>query len=486
MPRKRLRNYSTVKEDPNLKQKRYCIKPGLYDTFLGMMHITSMPWTAEQVLALAPDASSANSGKGLATPRKWKMLGASDACAWGAIQGSGKDPYQTSIDFSGPAFRCSCPSRKFPCKHGLGLFLIFAQQPAAMTEKTPPAWTTEWLAKRLEKEEKKSTEITAPDVPPDPAAVEKAAVAAAKRMESREAKVTAGLDELGVWLEDLIRSGFAILPGKPASFWDNPAARLVDAQAPGLARRVRKLDRITTLGERWPAMLLRETALLQLVKEGWSRMAALPEATQADLRAVIGFTADQEEVLAQTAVRDHWMVVAQRIEEDEHLRTQWTWMFGQNTKRPALSLSFSAGPNQPLDMSLKPGTAIEAELAFFPSAWPLRALVKQCYRTLESPVAPWRHQTIAEANAFAAEAFAATPWIERMAFAFESVTPVRRPQGWIIRDEPGNALGLEVTEAKAWVVYSLSGGQPVSLAGEWDGESFTPLSVRAEGRFLRL
>jgi len=445
-----------------------------------------MPLTAEQVLALAPDASSANSGKGLATPRKWRTLGANEGCAWGTIQGSGKDPYQTSIDFSGPAFKCSCPSRKFPCKHGLGLFLILAQQPAAMTETTPPAWTTEWMVKRAELEEKKAARSTTPAAPPDPEAADKAAAAAAKRAASREARVAAGLNELGVWLDDLVRSGFAALPGKSSSFWEAPAARLVDAQAPGLARRVSDLDGITTLGEHWPSALLREAALLHLAKEGWSRIAALPEATQADLRATIGFTRTQEDVLAQAAIRDHWMVVAQRVEEDERLRTQRTWLFGLNTKRPALCLSFSAGPSQPLDMSLTPGTTVEAELAFFPSAWPLRAMVKQRHGTSESQVAEWPHQTIAGANAYAAEAFTANPWTERLPFAFASVWPVRRGPGWIIRDEGGSALALDLAEAKAWVLYSLSGGKPVSVAGEWDGEAFSPLSVRAEGRFMRL
>lgn len=92
-------------------------------------------WNTEQVLALAPDASSAKSGKDLSAPRKWKSLGANDACGCGEIQGSGKSPYQTSIDLSEPAFKCTCPSRNFPCKHGLGLFLILAQQPGAMTQR---------------------------------------------------------------------------------------------------------------------------------------------------------------------------------------------------------------------------------------------------------------------------------------------------------------------------------------------------------------
>src|SRR4029434_7811224 len=137
------------------------------------------------------------------------------------------------------------------------------------------------------------------------------------------------------------------------------------------------LDGITTSGERWPARLLCEASLLHLAHEGWSRMASLPEATQADIRAAIGFTTDQEQLLAQASVRDEWGVVGQRIEEEERLRGQRTGFFEATTNRPALCLSCSAAPNQPLDVSLVPGTTLDAELVFFPSAWPLRALVKE-------------------------------------------------------------------------------------------------------------
>ncbi len=46
---------------------------------------------------------------------------------FGECKGSGKNPYITSADFSGdnPVFRCSCPSRQFPCKHSLALMLDF-------------------------------------------------------------------------------------------------------------------------------------------------------------------------------------------------------------------------------------------------------------------------------------------------------------------------------------------------------------------------
>src|SRR5262245_38024511 len=107
-----------------------------------------MQWTAEQILALAPDASSAKAGQSLASPGHWLTLGHDPRCAWGECRGSGQKPYQTQIDLGEPAFRCSCPSRKFPCKHGLGLFLLLERQPAAFSQAEPPAWVQQWLESR--------------------------------------------------------------------------------------------------------------------------------------------------------------------------------------------------------------------------------------------------------------------------------------------------------------------------------------------------
>ncbi|MGH3171654.1 MAG: SWIM zinc finger family protein, partial [Trebonia sp.] len=68
---------------------------------------------------LAPDGSSARAARGLAKAAPWTGTGATDDAVWGLCQGSGANPYQTVVDLTGPAYKCSCPSRKFPCKHGL-------------------------------------------------------------------------------------------------------------------------------------------------------------------------------------------------------------------------------------------------------------------------------------------------------------------------------------------------------------------------------
>lgn len=87
--------------------------------------------TTDQILALSPDDSSAKAAKGLLAPAKWPLLGHDEVAIWGECQGSGSKPYQVIIEVSGQSFKCSCPSRKFPCKHGLALYLLLAQKQSA-------------------------------------------------------------------------------------------------------------------------------------------------------------------------------------------------------------------------------------------------------------------------------------------------------------------------------------------------------------------
>ena len=114
-----------------------------------------MPFTEPEILSLAPDESSKKAGKELANPLKWVSVGANDEAIWGECQGSGSKPYQTQIDLRNIAFKCSCPSRKFPCKHGIALALLHARLPESFKDNQSPAWVTEWISKRAEKEEKR-------------------------------------------------------------------------------------------------------------------------------------------------------------------------------------------------------------------------------------------------------------------------------------------------------------------------------------------
>ena len=87
----------------------------------------------------------------MASIKKWVTLGQDESFAWGECQGSGAKPYQVRFDLSDAASKCSCPSRKFPCKHALGLMLILTSTAGAIPKAPMPAWVTEWVASRTER-----------------------------------------------------------------------------------------------------------------------------------------------------------------------------------------------------------------------------------------------------------------------------------------------------------------------------------------------
>lgn len=473
-------------------------------------------WTAEQILALAPDAASAKNGRGLATARKWISLGQSPetppTVVWGECQGSGKTPYRTQIDLGEPAFRCSCPSRKFPCKHGLGLFLLLAEHPQDFAAADPPDWVTEWLnsrAKRAEKQAEKQAEKPAR---------QKAATAdpqaQAKRAEARQQKVNAGVQDLRLWLEDQVRQGMVAFQQQSYGFWDTVAARMVDAQAPGLARRVRELASTVLTGTGWNDRTLAKMGQLYLLLEGCDRMATLPPAVQADLRTQIGWTMSQEEVLAEPAQGDLWWVAGQHTQVEDRLRARRTWLLGLGSGTPALVLEFAYG-QQSFETNLLPGMGMEAELAFYPSAYPLRAVIKTCQEAVPLAQPPPVQGDIETAIAAYGRAFAACPWVEQFPLLLPEVVPLRDGVRWWVQDGQGRMLPLgdrpgfyaldaaspvahAVANAGAsqpasyppahpyWQLLALSGVHPVTLFGEWDGTALFPLSVWAEEGFYGL
>src|SRR5918997_1534605 len=91
-------------------------------------------WTEARVTALAPDDSSVSAARSLLNPARWSETGSTDILVWGRCQGSGRTPYQVSVDLAGPAFRCSCPSRKLPCKHALALLLLWVRGDGSVSD----------------------------------------------------------------------------------------------------------------------------------------------------------------------------------------------------------------------------------------------------------------------------------------------------------------------------------------------------------------
>ena len=431
-----------------------------------------MTLTVEEVIALAPDDASAKAARGLVAPAKWPLLGASDAAAWGECQGSGSKPYQTQVDLSGPAFKCSCPSRKFPCKHGLALLLLRAEHGARFTAAAPPAWVVEWLGSRGEKAQKKEAQQAEKAAAPvDP-------LAAAKREAQRWKRIEGAAQDLQRFLADQLARGLGTLDAAALKTWATIAARMVDAQAPGLGARLQDTAARVRQGEHWPERTLQGLGLLQLACDAIARRESLSPARQADLRTLAGWPHDQAEVSAEgERVVDRWTVIGLATEERPNKLTERrVWLLGERTGRWAWMLDH-AFAGRGFEQAWFPGTAVAATLAFFPGAAPLRALAVERAEAAPAGVAtvpddaPWRG---------VAERVAACPWQALHPLLLRGVVvEVEDGQPWLRQRD--DAWPLRLGDADLWRLLACTGGAPVSLAGEWDGEAIRPLTAWANG-----
>lgn len=434
--------------------------------------------TSDQVLALAPDSSSASAGKKLGNTKHWKSLGRSAEALWGECQGSGKDPYQVKVELVSLTSQCSCPSRKFPCKHGLGLLLLAAASSVSVAE--PPEWVTSWLTKRQANSTRKQERVVK-------AAEEPPSAAQLKTAEKRLATVKKGLETLDIWLNDLMRQGLASVQSQPASFWENQAARLRDAQAGTLDTRVRGLAAIPNATPDWPEKLLSELGKLALLTHAFNLEDQLDPGMREELRQLIGWSFTQDEVsLRGETVQDDWLILGQTLMETERGKQQRTWLSGARSGRSAMILQFSVA-GRPFAERFALGSHQEAELTFWPGVYPQRAYM----RSRLSDAAPLKDSLPGTDNidvflTGVAQALGKQPWLERFLCVLRGVTLLCSEDGdtWYVRDSEGNALPC--ADLSGWLMLALSGGYPVDFAAEWDGEKLQPLGLLVNDEYALL
>lgn len=458
--------------------------------------------TVEQVEALAPDAASLRAGQRLATPAPWSGAGCDDRAVWGACRGSAKLPYQVACDSEGPAYKCSCPSRKFPCKHALALLFLWARHAPVVTEGSPPPAVAAWLASRSAIQVRGSIAdaVAGKEPPVDEAvagnggpvhrsarsgAAREPAETARLRVEQRTERIVAGMDELDRWLGDLLRHGLGYAQTQPYRYWDEMAAHLVDAQAPAAASRVRGLAGVVHSGDEWPERLLAQVCRLHLLAAGWARYALLPESVRADLRSAAGWPWPSEQVLAGPKEQDLWYVLARRVTDNDQVRAQRTWLWGLQSQRPAVIVDF-ARPGMAFTWDLWPGNVLPASIARYPGSAPLRVVVAERCGEPEpgGPPPAWDDlEALADARA---TAFTANPWLESWPVSVTEVVPDHRRGRWFLIDRRGRTSDLRVADEAGWRLLALSGGRPVQLLGELEDDAVIPLGAWVEDRMVVL
>jgi len=453
-------------------------------------------WTMERVTLLAPDAASAQSGRKLANPRddNWKAVASDGYSAWAVYHGSTKKPHTLKVDLlklrhDDKVWDCSCKTYKSPCQHVLALLYMLVDEPEHITVAETPHWVKEWLDKEAisarKREERKKRNRT---VTPEKVAQRK--VQFAKRKE----KISAGLTELEQWLINIIRRGLADPQVRSYEFWDSRAARMVDAQAPGVATWIHSMGSIPAKGTDWIEPLLDQLGRLFLLIESFKRYDVLPAEIQADLRAVLGWHMKRDEVVFfdTPAIKDTWIVTgryagtvhnsAEQTNGKRGLKTQRVWLRGLQSGRDALILDFAFGDSL-FETHMLPGWAIEAEMNFYPSRYPLRAFINEKYSDVFEGEFIEGENIIENIENYA-HALSENPWIQQFPFVLEDVIPVNYDNKWILREVDGTYLPIDEQFEHRWSLLALSGGHPIQVAGEWNGASFYPTGAMVNRRFV--
>lgn len=344
--------------------------------------------TVEQ---LAPDQSALKVAAGLAKPGKWSGIGSSadGALIWGECAGSGANPYRVMADLRDHGNKCTCPSRKFPCKHVLALFWLNAEAIVPFPGAETPDYVTDWLGRRrggtvkpAEAGAPKSVDaarVVKEEAPEDPKAAIRREAAAARRAEDTGRAILDALDALEQWTSDQLRRGLAGFIDDATARCRRIAARLVDGKAATLAGRIDELPaRLMALpaGDRVRGAVIEFGKLVLLAR------AYRAEPDDPGIRRAIATAESREALQADgTAPRitARWEVVGEEVEtRRDGLVSQTSWLLnldGGTAPRFAMLLDFFPASAGRRGSAFAVGDQFEAELIFYPARSPLRAVL---------------------------------------------------------------------------------------------------------------
>ena len=451
-----------------------------------------MPLSLDKIAALAPDQGSVDAARKLLKPSGWPRLSVDqNGLAWGECQGSGATPYRVVVSETDAGYKCTCPSRKFPCKHALALMWLRAEGKAAFAVADAPDWVKEWVARRrgpgaaapvldADRSQVSLDAAAVVEEQADPKSLVRAAAARERNRQEREESVRGGLEELDLWLEDQVKRGMVAFIPQSSAACRVIAQRLVDAKAPGLASRMDRLSsRLFSLPEAMrPIAAVEELGQLHLLAQAYRRQHELAPALKADVRQAVGWTVSKEELLGDAAAeraQGLWRVIGVRSEvQPDKLRRIETWLRLEEDGQFALLLDFVPVATGAANGGYMVGEVLEAELVFYPSTAPLRALV------VRSTGASYSSEDLTPAKGTSREAYATyeaalrlQPWLTVWPLSFRSGRVRRAGKVLFVCDAEGGSDALPLEPSQTELAEPLLAMECFHAVVLWDGRYAT-------------
>ncbi|WP_220498333.1 SWIM zinc finger family protein [Rhodopirellula sp. JC639] len=430
-------------------------------------------------------------------PSKWPALTRHGDLVWGECQGSGANPYRTVFDNSNAGYKCTCPSRKYPCKHVLALMWMYVEDPAPFADGETPQWVNDWSGRRRNtsgsargKSDEKSVSKAGKSLavaqqaeqnkPLDPKAEARRKAAAEKRAKATRKSIAAGIDELQQWTEDQVRGGLAAFLSDPNARCRTIAARLVDAKAQAMASRLDELPSrlMQVSGDRRLDLLIQELGRIVLICRAWKA-----NQEDAELTRLVGSSETRDSILElqhATRVAAIWEVVGEQVTtRRDGLVSQATWLMNLGDGlRFALLLDFFPASLGNRSSTFAVGERFEAELAFYPARHPVRAVIAERKSGDPSRAVDemsWPVTTTPPLDSYR-ETLGRAPWMDTVPMLLPGGRIAQADSSyWWRSDDGGIALPIGGRPAK-----HIAGVAMQQTAALWDGMILTLLSSQSE------
>jgi hypothetical protein len=232
--------------------------------------------TYDQIYALAPDTDTLQKARGVSyAGRKWQMIEGNEKLLWANYQTAPSLIHKVVADLERNEFGCTCRSPQRPCRHALALLMLLLRHDERIrVTYDPPDWVLKWKSNQNRKAK--------PTNAGSPLAKQTERIASKRYLAMQE-----GVVELKQWLSNLVRQGLAVAKEQPLNFWDDFAARMVDAKLGSIGKQIR-LAKSLLLEEDWHDRLLGLVADLHLFAQSFQQLDRLPDKFQDELISYAG------------------------------------------------------------------------------------------------------------------------------------------------------------------------------------------------------
>lgn len=306
------------------------------------------------------------------------------------------------------------------------------------------------------------------------------------RTNRRIEKIKEVLPILEDWLSDILREGLARTLARPYAFWDNMSKNLIDYQAKGLAAMVGKFN-LAGKNKADFEELYAQLSTLYLLIQALKKIETLEADFQAELLTLAGVSTRKEDVLMLEKIKDHWQILGiHQYEEERKLKVRKVWLLGTLTGKYAMILDFVYGEEASFANDFALGLTLEAELCFYPSIYPIRALIKnqeQIYLSNQKMHFSDNFEFFLDTFSLA---LAKNPWLSDFPCTIKEVQFLKEKNNFQLIDNQGFIIPISPKFEKQWELFLFSQGEELAVFGEWNGKNLLPLTVYKSKRFFNL